>query len=92
MIIVLVFIFLYICLPIDVIELRSPSIVYQIPITLSREHQNLLQKYVMNLKNLPRDVLKDDMKWTFILRLSVITLLTLGSIFYTLFNLFLYFS
>ena len=92
MIIVLVFIFLYICLPIDVIELRSPSIVYQIPITLSREHQNLLQKYVMNLKNLPRDVLKDDMKWTFILRLSVITLLTLGSIFYTIFNLFLYFS
>jgi len=92
MIIVLVFIFLYICLPIDVIELRSPSIVYQIPITLSREHQNLLQKYVMNLKNLPRDVLKEDMKWTFILRLSVITLLTLGSIFYTIFNLFLYFS
>ena len=92
MIIILVFIFLYICLPIDVIELRSPSIVYQIPITLSREHQNLLQKYVMNLKNLPRDVLKDDMKWTFILRLSVIILLTLGSIFYTIFNLFLYFS
>jgi len=92
MIVVLVFIFLYICLPIDVIELRSPSIVYQIPITLSREHQNLLQKYVMNLKNLPRDVLKDDMKWTFILRLSVIILLILGSIFYTIFNLFLYFS
>jgi len=92
MIIVFIFIILYVCLPIDVIEFKTPSIVYRIRLTLKPKHQNLIKRYVTNLKESIGDIGKDDKLWTFILRLSTIFILILGTIFYSIYNILSYFS
>ena len=92
MTIILILIFFFVCLPVDVIELQSPTIVYRIPVTLKKDNQTLLQKYIKSIKGFMQDISKEDMIWVFIIRLSVIVMLIVGSVFYTLFNLVIFFT
>ncbi|MHA1343032.1 MAG: hypothetical protein ACTSQG_03545 [Promethearchaeota archaeon] len=121
MIIVFIFIILYLCLPIDVIEFQTPpsikeieqvrsfnekmkiknkerrrepkpSIIYQIRVTTKKDNQTLLKKYFHNLKSFPKEVLKDNMKKTFLIRILIVIILFAITLIYTLINLVIYFS
>ena len=92
MIIVFVFVILYVCLPIDVVEFRTPSITHRIRISLKPRYQNALKRYYMSCKNSIRELLKDDMKWIFILRISIISMLIIGSASYSIYNVISYFN
>jgi len=75
-----VFIFLYLCLPIDQIEVKTPQNVHMIEITIKLENKNVLNKYFDNLKKLPIEILKEELKKPFILRISLMILLILISV------------
>lgn len=81
---VFIFIFLYLCLPIDVIEFKMPSITYRINVTLKLKEKSLFDKYKNNLKSFLAEVRTPDMKAAFILRLRIIGALILGSLVFTL--------
>ncbi|MFX1573463.1 MAG: hypothetical protein ACFFB0_11990 [Promethearchaeota archaeon] len=91
MIILFIFVILYVCLPIDVVEFKTVSITYRTPVSLKQKHHNLLKRYVMSFKNSIRELLKDDMKWTFLLRITIISMLIIGSASYSIYNLLSYF-
>ncbi|MFX1596468.1 MAG: hypothetical protein ACFFBK_10455, partial [Promethearchaeota archaeon] len=84
---VIIFIFLYLCFPIDMLEIKTPSITYRIHVTLKSKNQNIIQKYLNNVKKFPIEVLKEYMIRTFCKRLFMILLLTLGSIIYSVFKI-----
>ena len=83
LIIIFFLIILYLCLPIDVIEFKTPSITYRISITLKLKEKSLFDKYKNNLKSFLKEVRTPDMKGTFILRLRIIGALILGSLIFT---------
>ena len=78
---------LYIILPVDVIEFKTPSIVYRIQVTTKLKKPNILQKFLNNVKQFPREALKEDMIRTFRLRLLIILILIIGAIFYSIYNI-----
>jgi hypothetical protein len=80
--VVIVFIIFYLCLPIDVVEFKTASITYRIPITLDLKEDRLINKYLKNLKGFPKEVLKPDMKKTFFTRLGAIGALIIGALIY----------
>ena len=57
--VVFIFIILYVCLPIDVIEFKTPSIIYRIPITLKSHKKNKFSRYYENLREFPKEILKN---------------------------------
>ena len=79
---IIIIIVFYLCLPIDVIEVKNATITYRIPITLKLNGKKFYFKYLKNLKNFPKEALKPDMKKTFLLRMSVVILLIFGALFY----------
>ena len=81
-ILVIVFIIFYVCLPIDFIEIKSPSITYRVQITQNLEETNRINQYIKNLKNFPKEVMKQEMKKTFLIRIGIIFALLFGSFFY----------
>ena len=91
MAIVLIFILLYLCLPIDVVEFKTPSITYRIRVTKKLQEGSLLSKWIHNLKAFPKEVLQEDMKKTFFLRLGIYLILILGTLFVTVGLLISYF-
>lgn len=68
------------CLTIDQIEVKTPQNVYMIEITTKLENKNVLDKYFDNLKKLPIEILKEELKKPFILRISLMILLILISV------------
>ncbi|MHA1489353.1 MAG: hypothetical protein ACTSRI_06830 [Promethearchaeota archaeon] len=84
LLIVFFFIILYLCHPIHVIEFKTNSITYRIQVTLKLIEKNLFQKYLNNLKNFPKEVLKDDMKKTFFIRIAFIAILFLVPLIFTI--------
>lgn len=82
MIVTFIFIFLYLCLPIDVIELSTPSITYRLNITSKLKEKNTFRKYLTNMKNLPIDLRKPKMKKTLILRGGIMGLIIIGALTY----------
>ncbi len=80
--VVIVFIILYLCLPIDVVEFKTASITYRIPITLDLKENRLINKYLKNLKVFPKEVLKPDMKKTFLVRMGFIGAFIIGALIY----------
>lgn len=90
MVIIYFFIFLYLCLPVDVIEFKTPSITYRTRITMKSD-KGLLKKSLSNLTGLRKEVKKDDMKKTFRIRLIMILLLSGLALAYTVYNLISYF-
>jgi len=75
MIIIILFIILYLCVPIDVIEFKTASITYRIRITTKIKEENILKKYINNLKSFPKEVRRGEMKKTFYLRIGIVLLL-----------------
>ncbi|MEE9378725.1 MAG: hypothetical protein V3V33_11905, partial [Candidatus Lokiarchaeia archaeon] len=89
--IIFIFIILYVCLPIDVIEFKTPSLIYRIQISLKLKHKNLIQKYYNNLKGFFKEALKGDLIRTFRLRIGVILVLIIGSMFYSIYIIISFF-
>jgi len=89
--IIFIFIILYVCLPIDVIEFKTPSLIYRIQISLKLKHKNLIQKYYNNLKEFFKEALKGDLIRTFRLRIGVILVLIIGSMFYSIYIIISFF-
>ncbi|MBY8986866.1 MAG: hypothetical protein KGD61_00305 [Candidatus Lokiarchaeota archaeon] len=79
---IIIIIVFYLCLPIDVIEVKTATITYRVPITLKVKEKELFYKYLSNLKNFPKEVLKPEMKKTFLLRMSIVILLVFGALIY----------
>ncbi|MFX1378601.1 MAG: hypothetical protein ACFFA4_05870 [Promethearchaeota archaeon] len=74
------FIFLYVCFPIDQIEIITLHAVYRIEITRKREGKSIFNKYIYNFMNFPKEVLSKKLKKTFIFRITVIILIILISV------------
>jgi len=79
---IIIIIVFYLCLPIDVIELKTATITYRIPITLKIKDKKFISKYLNNLKSFSKEVLKPDMKNTFLVRVSAVILLIFGAMIY----------
>jgi len=79
---IIIIIVFYLCLPIDVIELKTATITYRIPITRERKEENIFFKYLHNLKDFSKEVILDDMKKSFLERMSAIILLIFGAMLY----------
>ena len=79
---IIIIIVFYLCLPIDVIEVKTATITYRVPITLKVKEKELFYKYLSNLKNFPKEVLKPEMKKTFLLRMNIVILLVFGALIY----------
>ncbi|NHJ20757.1 MAG: hypothetical protein EAX91_07445 [Candidatus Lokiarchaeota archaeon] len=79
---IIVIISLFLCLPIDVIEVKTQTITYRIPITLKLNEKNLVSKYYRSLIKFPKDALHADLKKTFLIRMTAIILLIFGAMLY----------
>ena len=79
---IIIIIVFYLCIPIDVIEIKTATITYRIPITLKLKGKKLYAKYISNLKNFPNEVLELDLKKTFLVRMTVVILLIFGAMLY----------
>ncbi|MGQ4874961.1 MAG: hypothetical protein ACP6IY_12915 [Promethearchaeia archaeon] len=84
-------IFLYLCVPIDVIEFKTPTIVYRIPITIKTENQNFFKKCLFNLKNFMKDIKENNAMKTFKIRLGAFLTLIIGTLIFTTILLISYF-
>ncbi|MFW9937601.1 MAG: hypothetical protein ACFFD5_08120 [Candidatus Thorarchaeota archaeon] len=91
MIVTFIFIFFYLCLPIDVIEFKTPSITYRINITSKRKEENLFRGYLTNVKNLKTDLQKPGMKKTLLLRGGIMGLIIIGALVYIIFYFVFFF-
>jgi len=90
--IIFIFVILYVCLPIDVIEFKTPSITYRIRITLRLKSKSLFHKYYNNIRDFPKEILKDELLKTFVKRISIIAFIILGSLFYSIYVLIAFFT
>jgi len=81
-IVIIIIIVFYLCLPVDVVEIKTATITYRISIMLKLKDKKLISKYMNNLKYFPKEVLKSDMKNTFLARISVVILLIFGAMIY----------
>jgi hypothetical protein len=84
LIIILLSIFLYVCFPIDVIELKTRSITYRIPITIKSVDKSIIQKYIQNFKKFFAQVKGKDMRHTFLLRIVILMMMIIGALLYVL--------
>lgn len=81
-IVIIIIIVFYLCLPVDVVEIKTATITYRISITLKNKDKKLISKYMNNLKYFSKEILKPDMKNTFLARISVVILLIFGVLIY----------
>ena len=91
MIAIFIFIFLYICLPIDVVELKTPSITYRINITSKLKDNKLIKTYLANMKNIPSDLRQPGMKKVLKIRGGIMGSIIIGSLLYIIFYFLLFF-
>ena len=90
-ILVIVLIILYLCFPIDFIEVKSPSITYRVQISLKLKESNIIKQFIKNLKNFPKEIMEPEMKRTFLIRMSGIFGLIFGSLFYMMIYFLIFF-
>ncbi len=81
-ILVIAFIIFYLCFPIDFIEIKSQSITYRIQITQKLKETSRINQCIKNLKNFPKEIMKTEMKNTFLIRMGIILALIFGSLIY----------
>jgi len=79
---IIIIIVFFLCLPIDIIEVKTATVTYRIPVSLKVEDKKHIFKYTSNLKNFPKAVLKPEMKKTFLIRISSVILLIFGAMMY----------
>jgi len=90
-IVIIAFVILYLCFPIDFIEVKSPSITYRVQITLKLKETNIIKQYIKNLRNFPKEIMQPEMKKTFLIRMVIIFALIFGSLFYMAFYFLIFF-
>ena len=90
-ILIIVLIILYLCFPIDFIEVKSPSITYRVQISLKLKETSRVKQFVKNLKKFPKEIMEPEMKKTFLIRMSGILGLIFGSLFYMMFYFLIFF-
>jgi len=90
-ILIIVLFILYLCFPIDFIEVKSPSITYRIQISLKLKESNIIKQFIKNLKNFPKEIMEPEMKKTFLIRMSGIFALIFGSLFYMMIYFLIFF-
>ena len=90
-ILVIVLIILYLCFPIDFIEVKSPSITYRVQISLKLKETSRVKQFVKNLKKFPKEIMEPEMKKTFLIRMSGIFALIFGSLFYMMIYFLIFF-
>ncbi|MHA1724085.1 MAG: hypothetical protein ACTSXH_04490 [Promethearchaeota archaeon] len=82
---VLIFlIFVFVCIPIDVVEFKTPTITYRIETTLRSKVKKQLSQFIEDLKNLPAMLKEPRFKKTFLLRIIIIGILLLVGLGYSL--------
>lgn len=79
---IIIIVVFFLCLPIDVIEVKTVTINYRIPVSLKVVDKKHIFKYIRNLKKFPKAVIKPEMKKTFLLRMSAVILLIFGAMMY----------
>lgn len=82
--VIIFIIFLYICLPIDVIEIITKTITYHIPISKKAKNQSFLRGYFDNLKTSLKRLTTKEMKKVFYLRIGTLSSIIVGAILYLL--------
>lgn len=78
MIVILILVFLFVCLPVNVIELKTYSITYRIKIYLKSERKPFLKRIALNFFEKVKSILEPGMKRVFLLRLASILSIILG--------------
>jgi len=84
LIIIFIGIFYFLCFPIDVIELKTATIKYRIPVTTKLKFVNIYNKYVKEFAKFLKNNQDKDMKKTFFIRLGVLSLIIVGVVLYVL--------
>jgi hypothetical protein len=77
-------IILYICLPVDIIEIITKTITYQIPISKKAKNDLFLKSYLLNLKRSLRLLATKEFRKTFYLRLGIVLSIIFGVFIYLL--------
>jgi len=83
-IIIITGIFYYICFPIDVIEFKTATIKYRVPVTIKLKFNNIFEKYVKDFARFLKNNQEKDVKKTFLTRLGYMTLIIVGVVTYVL--------
>jgi hypothetical protein len=91
MAIIFVFIILYLCIPIDTIEFKTPTITYRIPVTKRLNNSTLIKKYIHNLKTFTKDALNPELRKVFFKRIAMFLILVIVTLIYTVVTLVNYF-
>jgi hypothetical protein len=84
LVILIFIIILYICLPVDVIEIITKTITHQIPVSKKVKKDLLLKNYLLNLKTSFRLLTTKEFKKTFYLRLGIALSIVFGVFLYLL--------
>jgi hypothetical protein len=90
MFIILTLIFLFVCLPVNVIELKTSSITYRIQTSLKSEEKSLLKKMVLHFLEKVKSISDQAMKRVFLIRVASISSIIIGVCIYMIiyFNFF----
>ncbi|MHA1623934.1 MAG: hypothetical protein ACTSWH_02265 [Promethearchaeota archaeon] len=84
LIIITTCIFYYLCFPIDVIEFKTTTIKYRIPVTIKLKYKNIFDKYVKGFAMFLKNNQEKDVKRTFFMRLGAMSLIIVGVVSYVL--------
>jgi len=82
MLIILLFVFIFLCWPINVIYLRTPSITYRIHITLKQAKKSLIKRLRSTFKENFKIIRGREMKRVFLIRFIGMFLIILGVVVY----------
>ena len=78
MAVILLLIFLFLCLPIDVIEIKTPSINYRIEVSLEKENKSFMERIKSYILESFNAISKREMKKVFVLRFGTIILILIS--------------
>jgi hypothetical protein len=78
MLIILFMLFLFICLPIDVIELKTPSIDYRIEVKIQKERGAFFKRLKTNFFENIKVISKRDLKKVFLIRFGALISIIFG--------------
>lgn len=78
MLIILITVFLYICLPIDVIELKTTSIDYRIEIKIIKGNKSFLKRLIADFFEGIKAIFRRDMKKVFLIRFGMMISIIIG--------------
>ena len=84
LLIIITSIFYYICFPIDVIEFKTATIKYRIPVSIKLKNKNVINKYIYHFATFLKNNQEKDVKRTFFIRLGVLSLIIIVVVSYVL--------